>query len=65
MITQEKELIAGITVVIPAFNEQRSIRQTLREVKEALMELDIDSEIIVIDDCSNDNTLEILKNSEL
>lgn len=65
MNSQERQLIDGITVIIPAFNEHKSIRQTIEEVKNALLEMDVDSEIIVIDDCSNDNTSEILKKSSV
>jgi len=65
MNSQERQLIDGVTVIIPAYNEHKSIRQTIEEVKDALLEIDVDSEIIVIDDCSNDNTSEILKKSSV
>ena len=65
MNSQAKELIDGITVVIPAFNEQKSIGRTIEEIKEILLKINLDSEIIVIDDCSNDDTLKMLKNSSV
>ena len=65
MNSQAKELIDGITVVIPAFNEQGSIGRTIEEIKEILLKINLDSEIIVIDDCSNDDTLKMLKNSSV
>jgi len=45
----------GISIVIPAFNEEKVIDGTLSAIKEALREMK-DYEIIVIDDGSADNT---------
>ena len=50
-----------ITVVIPTFNEERVIAKTLTEVKEYLSKSFESWEIIVVDDCSTDRTLEILQ----
>ena len=49
----------SLSVVIPAFNEEKSIKQTLNQIKSNLN--NIDHEIIVIDDNSIDNTSEITK----
>ena len=48
-----------ISVVIPCYNEARTIRATLDAVRNAPV---TDKEIIVVDDCSNDGTREILRN---
>jgi glycosyltransferase involved in cell wall biosynthesis len=47
-----------ISVVIPCFNERNTIEQIVRTVRAAPVP---DLEIIVVDDCSNDGTLEILR----
>jgi len=44
--------IEKITILLPAYNEEESIGQTIREIKE----LHPDVEILVIDDGSTDNT---------
>ena len=48
-----------VSVVVPAFNEQKLIRQTLRKIKEAcggLDELGWETELIVCDNNSSDST---------
>jgi glycosyltransferase involved in cell wall biosynthesis len=47
-----------ISVVIPCFNERNTIEQIVRTVRAAPVP---DLEIIVVDDCSNDGTVEILR----
>lgn len=51
-----------LTVVIPAYNEERFIGQLLDNVLAVdLSEFDLDREIIVIDDCSRDGTADIAR----
>ena len=45
-----------VTVIVPAFNEARTIEQVLRR----LAELELDCEILVVDDGSSDQTAEIV-----
>ena len=45
-----------ITVVIPAFNEEKSIVHTINSIKNQSVAIE---RIIVVDDCSTDNTSEI------
>ena len=45
-----------VSVLIPAFNEGRAVRQTVVTVRETLTVASIDHEIIVIDDGSTDET---------
>ena len=45
-----------ISVIIPAFNEEKIIVITIKETIKVLNNLGIDYEIIVVDDGSNDNT---------
>jgi glycosyltransferase involved in cell wall biosynthesis len=46
-----------VSVIVPAYNEAATIEQTLRRVAE----LEFDSEIIVVDDGSQDGTRELLE----
>lgn len=45
-----------LSVVIPAHNEERAVRETVEEVRRVLTELPIDFDIIVVDDGSTDDT---------
>jgi SAM-dependent methyltransferase len=47
----------SISVVIPAFNERKTIREIVRRVKATPRE----KEIIIVDDCSTDGTRQILR----
>ncbi len=51
-----------LSVVIPAFNEEQKIGETLSKIELYLIEQDYSYEIIVIDDGSVDNTVELVKN---
>ena len=49
-----------LSVIIPAFNERHTIREIIRRV----IDVDIDKEIIVVDDCSTDGTREMIREME-
>lgn len=49
----ETTATAGLTVLVPAYNEASSIADTIRSLKRQTLPVD---EIIVIDDCSTDET---------
>ena len=48
-----------LSVIIPCFNEEKTIGNILNAVKNSGIQ---DQEIIVVDDNSSDNTIEIVKN---
>lgn len=51
-----------LSVVVPAYNEERNIVEVLKKVKEVnLSELNLKKEIIVVDDGSKDRTVELAK----
>jgi len=53
--------VPGVSVVIPAYNEQESIGACLDELKSVMDGLGRPYEIVVVDDGSTDRTLEVLK----
>ena len=46
-----------LSVVIPVYNEERWIREVVRRVQA----VDIPKEIVIVEDCSRDNTRDILR----
>jgi glycosyltransferase involved in cell wall biosynthesis len=50
----------GITICIPAYNEEATIEQVVLDAEAALREAALPGEILVIDDCSTDQTWPIL-----
>jgi glycosyltransferase involved in cell wall biosynthesis len=50
-----------ISIVIPVFNEIKTIEEIINQIRN--VPLNLEKEIIVIDDASNDGTREILKDS--
>lgn len=53
--------IRALSVVIPAFNEAGNLPGLIDECDQALGELEVDYEIIVVDDASTDETPQILQ----
>ena len=53
-----------LSVVIPAYNEAESLPETITQIHAALLNNNIPNEILVINDNSSDNTLEILSGLE-
>ena len=51
----------SLSIVIPAYNEEGAVKETIDEVREAMDPLGVPYEIIVIDDGSEDRTLEIAR----
>ncbi len=50
-----------LSVIIPAYNEEKAIEETIKGLKKELTKLDLDYEIIVINDGSTDKTKKILE----
>jgi dolichol-phosphate mannosyltransferase len=50
-----------LSIVIPAYNEEESITETIDGIEEAFSKVNIDHEILVVNDNSKDNTLQVLK----
>ncbi|MGH7794009.1 MAG: glycosyltransferase family 2 protein [Candidatus Binatia bacterium] len=52
----------GVTICIPAYNEEATIDQAVKDADSVLRQAAIHGEILVIDDCSTDGTWKILCN---
>lgn len=46
-----------LSIIIPTFNEQNTIELILKKIKEVKLIENVEKEIIIVDDCSSDNTL--------
>lgn len=53
--------INSLTVIIPAYNEEKTIENILAKVSSVKLNYNILKEIIVIDDCSSDETHEVVE----
>ncbi len=51
-----------LSIVIPAYNEEERIGNTLKVILNYLSEQNYSSEVIVVDDGSNDSTVSLIKN---
>lgn len=49
-----------LSIVIPSYNEAESITETIEQIDAALTSAHIEHEIFVVNDNSNDNTVEVL-----
>ncbi len=50
-----------LSIVIPAYNEEESIAETIDSIEEAFAKVTIDHEIFVVNDNSKDSTLQVLE----
>ncbi|MCX8085211.1 MAG: glycosyltransferase family 2 protein [Calditerrivibrio sp.] len=53
--------IKKISFVLPVYNEEGNIQNLYSEIKEVVLTLNYEYEILFVDDCSKDNSLEIIK----
>jgi glycosyltransferase involved in cell wall biosynthesis len=57
----EKFTVSKLSIVIPAYNEGKTIHLILDKVKEVQLLGEIQKEIIIVNDCSKDDTEEAVK----
>src|SRR2546422_2756900 len=50
-----------LSLVIPCYNEEGNLRPLIAAIREAVDRLDLAYEVVITDDCSKDNSWEILK----
>ncbi|KKK60491.1 hypothetical protein LCGC14_3023820, partial [marine sediment metagenome] len=53
-----KEYKGKISVIVPAFNEERHITENIKEIIKVLDEAASDYEVVIVDDGSHDETYE-------
>lgn len=51
-----------LSIIIPAYNEGATIHRILNKVKEVCLLNDIEKEVVIVNDCSRDNTEEVILN---
>jgi len=54
-----------LSIIIPAYNEENTIKKILKDVQSLKLPNDMDREIIVIDDASKDKTLHEVQESNV
>ncbi len=54
-------MVRRVSIVIPAFNEARTIEELLVRVARAPLPGDLEREVVVVDDCSTDGTRDVLR----
>lgn len=60
---ESRALFHTLSVIIPVYNERRTVMQLLQQV--ARQPLSLHKELIIVDDCSTDGTREFLRDSDL
>src|SRR5207253_2234747 len=50
-----------LSIVIPVYNEEQNVPVLYKQLSAVLSSIDSDCEILFIDDGSNDNTVEVIK----
>jgi len=50
-----------VSILVPLYNEEESLRPLISEIRSALKKIDINYEIMLVDDGSTDKSLEIIK----
>ena len=60
-MNQENQSGKVLSILVPAYNEQDTIELILNKIQEVELIAGIKKEVLVIDDCSSDNTLSILE----
>ncbi len=49
-------MIKKLSIIVPAYNEEKTIHLILDKIKDVVLLNNIEKEIIIVNDCSSDNT---------
>jgi glycosyltransferase involved in cell wall biosynthesis len=60
-----KKINEGLSVILPAYNEEANIDNVLHTLVQVLNNSDIDFEVIVVDNGSTDNTIDIVRKHQV
>ena len=61
MNNRNKKFEFDITFFVPCYNEEKNIQNTINALISSLKKFNLKFEIIIVDDCSTDNTNKIIK----
>jgi glycosyltransferase involved in cell wall biosynthesis len=53
--------VKKLTIIIPAYNEEATVLRVIEKVRAVTLPVGVDKEIIVVNDCSRDNTKEVVE----
>lgn len=55
-------MIKKLSIIVPAYNEEKTIHLILEKIKNVVLIQGIKKEVIIINDCSTDDTESAIKN---
>ena len=58
---EKHPIISKLSIVIPAYNEGKTVHLILDKIKSITLPFNIEKEVIIVNDCSKDNTEESIK----
>ncbi|HMI07577.1 MAG TPA: glycosyltransferase family 2 protein, partial [Flavobacterium sp.] len=58
-------MISKLSIIIPAFDEEKTIHLILDKVKDVVLMNNLTKEVIIIDDCSRDQTYKRIQEYQL
>ena len=58
----EAVIINRLSIIIPAYNEEKTIAKILDRINEVKLLRNIEKEVIIVNDCSSDNTEAVIQN---
>jgi dolichyl-phosphate beta-glucosyltransferase len=61
-LSLKNEFDYDLSIVIPAYNEEKRLENTMKEIKQYIINKDLNAEIIIVDDGSKDATVELANN---
>lgn len=53
--------IKKLSILVPAYNEERTIESILKKIDEVVLINSIEKEIVIVNDCSKDNTQQVVE----
>lgn len=57
---QQKTIIKKLSIIVPIYNEAKTVEKILDKLLQVKLEEDIEKEILLVNDCSNDNSGDVI-----